>query len=244
MMIILPWNDNMNTNISSFKPAYSFCSVLRQETSSAKLKKKHRIPSVVWDWIKKPGWLIYFKCLRKAVGKLHNPFSVLFGHLQRKKWLLHAAVFLQNQGLCTPCLQRCYGVGLSRVFLRTASSESVQGSLFYHNSWSKNEKWWIILCISECFFDLTWLNLFMWRIVLFHLIFLDFSGFLPTQRNLVLRKPLLFFAYLTACKLEVSSYCSKLLTVVMSLRDSWVSMYPSSMAALHMLVRPEVAVYP
>lgn len=84
----------------------------------------------------------------------------------------------------------------------------------------------------------------MQRIVLFHLIFLDVSGFLPTQRKLALSKPDLFFAYVPACKLEVASFCSKLPTAVMSLGEPWVSVYPSSVAALHMLVLPEVTVYP
>lgn len=64
------------------------------------------------------------------------------------------------------------------------------------------------------------------------------------KKRLVISKPLLFLAYLTAHKLEVSSLCIKLPTVILSLGESWLSIYPGSMAVLTMLVIPEVTVKP
>lgn len=46
--------------------------------------------------------------------------------------------------------------------------------------------------VFQSFFSLVWPNLFMQRIVLFHFIFLDVSGCLPTQRKLPVSKPVLF----------------------------------------------------
>lgn len=51
---------------------------------------------------KPTDWFLYSRYLQKAVGNLHNPVSsVLFGHLQHKKWLLPTTGFPQTQDLCT-----------------------------------------------------------------------------------------------------------------------------------------------
>jgi len=90
-------------------------------------------------------------------------------------------------------------------------------------------------CVAKCLYAEDCFLLF---------IFLDVSGFLPAQRKFVLSQSYQFFAYLTACKLEVASYCSKLATVAISLGEPWVAMYASSVATLDMLVLPKVTVYP
>lgn len=86
---------------------------------------------------------------------------------------------------------------------------------------------------------------FLWTkdlLISFNFIFLVVSGFLPTQKRFMLSKLVLFFAYVTVCNLEVSSLCSKLPTVILSLGESWLSLYPGSMAVLTMLVIPEVTI--
>lgn len=61
--------------------------------------------------------------------------------------------------------------------------------------------------LFQSFFILLWLNLSMQRI-LFYFIFLDVSGFLPTQRKLSVSKLVLFLCL--PCCVQVGS-CSLLL---------------------------------
>lgn len=105
-------------NICGFKAVYCPCSTPRQETSSAELKKKHRIPSVEWDWLTLPHtqrlvsilWIspwscrvIQFLLFYLGVCNVKNGFSM--------------PLYPESQGLGTPCPQRHSGVG-SSCFLK------------------------------------------------------------------------------------------------------------------------------